>query len=156
MTLRKPSDRVQIGLRLRESIRQRLEADAKAHGLSLNAEIEQRLERSFELEGQFGGPEMVAAVNLMSGAFLRGGQLGATAVGHPKWSPAQWMQDSVCYEAAMVAVFDALSAAQPGPSEPVSAHQQLLAKTDKVFAALAAHGAKVRRTQGHSKGEDPK
>lgn len=47
MPKRKKSNRVQIGLRLREEMRRDLETVAKEHGISMNAEIESRLERSF-------------------------------------------------------------------------------------------------------------
>ena len=38
---------VQTGLRIRASLRDRLEAEAKRSGISLNSEIERRLEASF-------------------------------------------------------------------------------------------------------------
>lgn len=50
MPKRKDSDRVQIGLRLREDMRRKLETAAKTNGQSINAEIESRLENSFRRE----------------------------------------------------------------------------------------------------------
>jgi hypothetical protein len=32
---------------------------------------------------------------------------------HPEWTPAEWMVEPSCYEAAMEAVLSALQAAQP-------------------------------------------
>jgi hypothetical protein len=46
---RKPSEITQIGLRLRERLRVRLERAAKARGTSLNSEMADRLARSFDV-----------------------------------------------------------------------------------------------------------
>jgi len=43
-----PNRVVQTGLRIRVSLRDRLEKEAKLHGISLNSEMERRLEASFE------------------------------------------------------------------------------------------------------------
>lgn len=45
---RKPTDIVAPNLRIRESLRQRLEKAAKRHGISINAEMVFRLNKSFE------------------------------------------------------------------------------------------------------------
>ena len=50
MAARKPTDIVQVNLRLRESLRRRLEREAEKRGLSFNAELTRRLEESFERE----------------------------------------------------------------------------------------------------------
>jgi len=47
---RKPTDIVQYKLRIRESLRRRIEHAAKKRGLSANQEMAIRLEHSFELE----------------------------------------------------------------------------------------------------------
>lgn len=109
-----PGERVPLGLRVTADIKEGLDAAAERAGRSQSQEAEFRLERSFELDRQFGGPEMVAIVNLMAGAFLRGGQLGAAAAEPPiTGGPAAWMLDPFCYDAAVAAVVDALRAAQP-------------------------------------------
>jgi len=48
MPRRHPSNIVQIGLRVRESLRRKLEHEAKRHRVSLNREVEMRVEDSFE------------------------------------------------------------------------------------------------------------
>jgi hypothetical protein len=49
MAKKSEKDRVvQTGLRIRVSLRDRLEKEAKLHGISLNSEMERRLEASFE------------------------------------------------------------------------------------------------------------
>jgi hypothetical protein len=47
MAKRKPTQIVQVGTRMPESLRASLDKAAKANGISLNAEIVQRLEDSF-------------------------------------------------------------------------------------------------------------
>jgi hypothetical protein len=47
MARRKPGDIVQINLRIRENLRNHIEASAKKRGHSLNREMERRLEQSF-------------------------------------------------------------------------------------------------------------
>jgi hypothetical protein len=47
---RKPSDVVQLKIRLREHQRRRLEREAKRRGVSLSYEMTSRIERSFEQE----------------------------------------------------------------------------------------------------------
>jgi hypothetical protein len=50
MVARKPTDVVQVNLRLRESLRRRLEREAERRGLSFNAELIRRLRESFDRE----------------------------------------------------------------------------------------------------------
>jgi hypothetical protein len=50
MMPRKPSAIVQYKLRIRETLRRRIERVAKEHGISANQEMASRLERSFEQE----------------------------------------------------------------------------------------------------------
>ena len=74
MIKRKSSDRVQIGLRLREDLRRKLESQANDHNISINGEIESRLERSFldeeirkaELRHEFGGPRNLALARIVA------------------------------------------------------------------------------------------
>ncbi len=104
---------VQLKTRMREPLRARLEASAKERGVSLNTELVDRLEQSFTKENSFGGPQIANMARLMAAAFLRGGQRGARALGHPKWKVDQWIFDIACYESAVAAVVDALHLMQP-------------------------------------------
>ena len=110
---RAKSDYVQLNVRMKESLRREIEKAADRSEVSMNSEVVKRLERSFAADDQFGGPEMLNMARLMAAAFLRGGQTGARACGHPKWSPATWIEDPTCYIAAITAVADALVAAGP-------------------------------------------
>jgi hypothetical protein len=51
MAKRKPTDYAQMNLRLRESLRKKIEFEAKKNGLSLNSELVRRLERTFVEQG---------------------------------------------------------------------------------------------------------
>jgi len=148
-------ERVSLGLRVTADAKRRLDKAAVRSGRSQSQEAELRLEQSFELERRFGGPEMVAIANLMAGAFLRGGQQGAVACQHPEWSPAEWMQSPVCYEAAITTVVDALTAARPAfeYNHPDAAQRALMKKIDQTFARLAAAGYDVRRIEGRKSGD---
>src|SRR5688500_1280952 len=84
---RDKTETVQVGLRLKEPLRKALDEAARQRRVSMNAEIVARLERSFEAEDRFGGSSILPIVNMLAGAFVRGGQLGAAAQGHPEWTP---------------------------------------------------------------------
>jgi hypothetical protein len=83
-----------------------------------------RVEQSFAKEDAFGGPEIANMARLMASAFLMGGQRGARARKHAKWTVAEWINDPFCYEAAVAAVVDALHAVQPMPYEPKQPKQE--------------------------------
>lgn len=110
---RKPTDRAQLPIRVRESLRARLEKSAKARGVSLNAEIVRRLEQSVGKEDELGGPELVHLVNLMASAFLQAGNAAARFEGHPEWTVAEWSADPICYIKAVKSVAQALAGAHP-------------------------------------------
>jgi hypothetical protein len=56
---RKPTDTTHISLRIRESLRRKLEREADKHQTSLNNEIRLRLEDSFEAQARRELPESV-------------------------------------------------------------------------------------------------
>ena len=47
---RKPTDTVQVGLRIRESLRRQLEKESEKHRVSINQEMATRLEDSFRVD----------------------------------------------------------------------------------------------------------
>lgn len=102
--------------RIRESLRDRLEAAADANGRSLSEEIEQRLEDSFDrLDKPFGGPAGLRVAIMLSASYLfTGGQL-ATANGHPDWTPDEWMADPGCFESALAALVRSVWTHHPEP-----------------------------------------
>jgi hypothetical protein len=96
--------RAQFNARLRPSLKAALEAAAWVNRRSLSEEIEGRLEQSFTLETVLGGRDAL----VMSATFVLAGQRAAEHEGHPEWGPAQWREDPVCYETAILAVARAL------------------------------------------------
>ena len=69
---RKPRERAQVGLRLPEELRKRVEKAAKAKGLSMNGEIVASLERIYSLDELgsmgFGRPELFWTMHLLANA----------------------------------------------------------------------------------------
>jgi Arc-like DNA binding domain len=67
---------VDVGLRVKEPMRARIERSAKGRGVSMNAEINARLEATFTKEELFdrffGGPEMRQMANHWAAAFAHG------------------------------------------------------------------------------------
>src|SRR5262245_32092862 len=70
MMYRKSTDTVQINLRLKESLRRRLNAAAKRNQVSLNAEMVARLDRSLDQEAIVGASELVQYVGRFLGPLL--------------------------------------------------------------------------------------
>jgi hypothetical protein len=95
---------VEVGLRVREPLRAKVEKAAKARGVSMNAEMVARLERSFATEEVWGGPEMLRVAELMAGAFYHTGL--SASVGR---EPADWLGDPAVYSDCMRAVERSLS-----------------------------------------------
>ncbi len=135
-----------VTIRLRDDTKSALEARASTNGYSLSEEIERRLERSFSAEEAEGGPETQAIFDLMRGAFMRGGQLGAQARKHPRWTPARWINDPFCYEAAASAAIEALFLAQPAPyhsKHPNPEARALQEHLHSFFAQQVAQGKAI-------------
>jgi Arc-like DNA binding domain len=100
-------------LRMRPELRSALEQARARQGRSLNAEIIARLEQSFAEQDQIGGAAMQDLVRLWIAGFLRGGRLGARVVGHPEWTPDEWLRDPFAFRTAVHAGMDAVLSAEP-------------------------------------------
>lgn len=151
MAGRPPSPLVQLKVRVRKELRERLEQAALASGRPTTAETVERLERSFtEPPATEAAPELENMARLMAAAFVRGGQRGAHARGHPEWAPAEWLNDSFAYDTAVAAVLAALDGAKPVPDAPRTAQLR------RDFAAMAAAGVdlEVREAADQQKEED--
>jgi hypothetical protein len=81
MTKRPKSATVDIGLRVKEPLRARIERAAKDSGVSMNTAITSLLESAFTREETvdriFGGPELRRMAMLWVAVFSHGAQLGA-------------------------------------------------------------------------------
>ena len=139
MPPRKQNTTVDLKVRMKEPLRAKVEKAAKRRGVSMNAEAVDRLERSFDKEDVWGGADLLEMTHLMSGAFARGGKLGAHSRKHAEWSPSEWINDPFCYLAAIASVRDALVAAQPVRREFNHSNEEqrkLEEKIDQLFATL--------------------
>ena len=133
-----------LKIRLREPLRARLKSTAKRRGVSLNKELVAQLEQSFAKDDAFSDPDIANMMQLLGAAFVRGGQRGAAARKHPEWKPAQWLNDTFCYEAAFHALRDALVMAAP----------EYEGKRPDIFswaAQTAARGGDIKYTKGDDK-----
>jgi Arc-like DNA binding domain len=81
MATRPKAATVDIGLRVKEPMRARIERESKQRGVSMNAEITDRLETSFFKEDMldrfFGGPEMRRMATVWAAKFAEGARHGA-------------------------------------------------------------------------------
>jgi hypothetical protein len=125
-----------VTIRMRDELKAKVEQRAAGQQRSISEEIERRLEGSFAEEDRFGGRAVWPTINLMADAFLRGGQLGANALGHPEWTPEQWMNDATCHRAAVYAVGQAL-----GLPLPTSAQMSDPAAVNELLTGMLAAGA---------------
>jgi len=102
----KPKQRAQVGLRLPEGLRKKIEKSAKRQGVSMNSEIVNRLEQSLRDE-LFGGPHTRNLLNTLGAAI--------TAVEHH--TGKKWIDDEDTQAQAYLAMY-AFLGAFGGPNMP--------------------------------------
>jgi hypothetical protein len=95
---------VDVGLRIKEPMRARLERVAKMRGMSMNAEIVDRLNRSFVEDDFLGGHDLRIAAALMTAAFNSAGSRAAQAKGIKD----NWTRDADCYLSALSGMIDTM------------------------------------------------
>ena len=105
---------VDLGLRVKEPLRARLEREAKRNDRSMNAEITSRLEESFTKQDAAGGPELQRIALMMATSFHHAGDLFSK--GKP---PAEWLRDPECFREAVFGVVNALILVMPNPEDMV-------------------------------------
>lgn len=107
--------RAQFNTRLRPSLKEALEAAARANGRSASEEIEVRLEQSVALQTLIGSQEgLLPAI-----AFSLAGQRAAEVSGHPV---AEWRSDQYCFEEGMLALLEVLCRQLPVSGWPARRH----------------------------------
>lgn len=109
--------RFPLNMRTTEATRDKLAMAAEHSGRSLAQEVEYRLEWSFNaakhFEDALGGPDVRNKIMLMASAFKHHGTTTAHSLGHPEWTPSEWVNDPQCYRAALGGVIEALLKASP-------------------------------------------
>ena len=103
-TRRAKASRPQVGLRVSESMRIRLEKTARQNGCSINSEVIARLERSFETEDRFGGPQVIKIIEVVGAAMQSTGQNAAifASVDKDSWLAHPYGFDQAIKAAAAV------------------------------------------------------
>lgn len=116
---RRPTDRVQIGLRLRESLRARLEAAAKRSDISINEEIVDRLDRSFDRQDLLVdsmvlayGKDLAGLLMLM-GKAMRDAGTSASLATTTGLVGDSWTRHRFAYQQAAIAALYCLDAMAP-------------------------------------------
>src|ERR1700674_1254231 len=104
-----------LKVRLRESLRSKIERAAKSRGVSMNAEMVDRIDESFEKEAEierlFGSDKVFALMKVVSSAMHLTGQFPNAGSEYP-----HWLQNPVAYQEATLAAARVLEALKPkGP-----------------------------------------
>ena len=149
MAQRAKTSRPQVGLRVSEDMRARLEKAAKKSGCSINAEIVARLERSFETESRFGGPRATALVEAMGQAMMAAGTGGYHEFGKIILGQ-EWLDLPIPFDRAVAAALKILEHNRPsidriilrieGAKELNEAIQRVKADLAELFALLETRG----------------
>ncbi len=100
MARHRKAARHQVGLRVSEDMRVRLEKAAEKGDRSINSEILERLERSFEAENRFGGPRATALVEAIGHGMMAGGECAGSykfgKLGHYR----EWLDFQIPFDRA--------------------------------------------------------
>ena len=109
----KKATRAQVGLRVPEDLRERVEYAAKLSGRSLNAEILERLEQSFRAEDRLGGPTLSTIVEILAAVMNATGQRAAGIKASEIMDPDRWLDMPYPYDQAKGAAIAFLESFKP-------------------------------------------
>ena len=109
----KKATRAQVGLRVPEELREKVENAAKVSGRSLNAEILERLEQSFRTEERFGGPILIHLIETIALVMRNTGQTAAHFETNEIMTSDRWLDMPFPYERAKGAVIAFLESFRP-------------------------------------------
>jgi hypothetical protein len=129
---RKPSALLQYKLRIRESLRRRIEQAAKKRGVSANYEMTSRLERSFEQEA-------ARSIDMVAGAI------------EIAWARHEQANHVLGYQGDLTRASEALLQqidGEEGNSEAVKAAADKLRKVIKIMDIEAANARRRASTTG--------
>jgi hypothetical protein len=104
------TETVQVGLRLKESLRATLDEAARERGVSMNAELVARLERSVQQDRIFGSAAAQQVAFMTAAAYDMAGRM--RGAGKPDWT-----KDPDAHRAAVFAAINSLLEVLP-PSTP--------------------------------------
>ena len=104
MAKERKTGRAQVGLRVSEEMRQRLEEAAKNSGRSINSEIVSRLDQSFETEDRLGGPRLSEVVERIAEAMKPTGEAAAFFADRSKLhNQGKWLIQPYAFDQAVKA-----------------------------------------------------
>jgi Arc-like DNA binding domain len=116
------TDKIQIGLRVPEELRGKLDAEASRRGVSLNKEITDRLEKSLDEGMRFSWPwsddggernELNAILHVVASAMEMAGGMAAMMSTFNMDARTVWISNSVAYDQALKAALKVLEELRP-------------------------------------------
>ncbi len=113
MARRAKTSRPQVGLRVSEDMRVRLEKAAKKSGRSINSEILERLEESFETETQYGGPLATVLIDRIGRAMAAVGECDGFYTFNRTGHGREWLSYQIPYARAAAAAVAILEINRP-------------------------------------------
>lgn len=113
MSKERKTGRAQVGLRVSEEMRQRLEEAAKNSGRSINSEIVSRLDQSFETEDRLGGPGLSTLIETVATVMKSTGELSGYYETSELKKRGKWMSLPFAFDQAAQAANAVLDIHKP-------------------------------------------
>ena len=111
------TDKIQIGLRVPEDLREKIQEAANARGVAVNKEISDRLEKSFSEEMTIsaadGAAELYSILRVVAAAMDLAGPMAAIMSTLNPDAGKTWVHSSIAYEQALQAAVTVLEALRP-------------------------------------------
>lgn len=110
------TDKIQIGLRVPEDLRSKIQGAADARGVAVNKEISDRLERSFSEDLAISADdsaELYAILRVVAAAMDTAGPMAAIMSTLNPEAGKDWIDNSLAYEQAIKAALAVLEAFRP-------------------------------------------
>ncbi|MCU1340471.1 MAG: hypothetical protein JWO19_6052 [Bryobacterales bacterium] len=110
------TDKIQIGLRVPDDLRAKIQEAASARGVAVNKEISARLERSFSEEmtvSADGSAELYSILRVVAAAMDTAGPMAAIMSTLNPEAGKDWINNSLAYEQAIKAALSVLEAFRP-------------------------------------------
>jgi hypothetical protein len=117
MPKRAKSDTAQLNLRIKETIRQKIELAARDHGVSMNAEMVDRLQRSFDLDASvveiFGSRGLFEIMKIVASTMTQIGRGEYMLLRRAADPGDHWLSDAHAYDEAVGAAKKILEMFRP-------------------------------------------
>jgi Arc-like DNA binding domain len=111
------TDKIQIGLRVPEDLREKIQEAANARGVAVNKEISDRLEKSFSEEMTIsavdGASELYSILRVVAAAMDLAGPMAAIMSTMSTEAAKTWISNSIAYEQALRAAITVLEKLRP-------------------------------------------